>query len=393
MKRTRVAVLAVSIGAMGFGVWGYDRAKADSGPTYRMARIDRTSLTSTVTSTGTLSAVRTVKVGTQVSGQIAAIYVDFNDKVKKGELLARIDPTLQRQTVANAQAGVARVQAQLTQTQLEYLRSKTLHDEKIITDSEYNTAKSNYEVAKADLTSAQVALDQARQNLAYTNIYSPIDGVVVDRNVDIGQTVAASLEAPQLFLIANNLSEMQILASVDESDIGHIKPAEPVRFTVEAYPSDSFPGSVSQVRLKDSTQNNVVSYTAVVNVQNPDGKLLPGMTATTTFVTDSVKGVLTVPNAALRYQPTAAAGETRRAGPALWTVGAGGRPERLAVRTGVTDGQRTQVSGAGVTQGLRVIIGAGTGGATRTSSSGGRSSTSSPFQAPTQSRRGPQGPF
>jgi len=393
MKRTRVAVLAVSVGAMGFGVWGYDRAKADSGPTYRMAKIERTSLTSTVTSTGTLSAVRTVKVGTQVSGQIAAIYVDFNDKVKKGELLARIDPTLQRQAVANAQAGVARVQAQLTQTQLEYQRSKTLHDEKIITDSEYNTAKSNYEVAKADLTSAQVALDQARQNLAYTNIYSPIDGVVVDRNVDIGQTVAASLEAPQLFLIANNLSEMQILASVDESDIGHIKPAEPVRFTVEAYPNDSFPGSVSQVRLKDSTQNNVVSYTAVVNLRNPDGKLLPGMTATTTFVTDSVEGVLTVPNSALRYQPTPAAGEAKGTGPALWTVGAQGRPVRLAVRTGLTDGQRTQVSGAGVAQGLRVIVGAGAGGATRTSSSGGRSSTSSPFQAPTQSRRGPQGPF
>jgi HlyD family secretion protein len=394
MKRTKWMVATAVIGALGIGIYAYDRATAESAPAYRLGRVERTSLTSTVSSTGTLSAVQTVQVGTQVSGQIAAINVDFNSKVKKGQLLARIDPTLQQQAVGNAQAGVVRVQAQLEQAQAAYTQAKTLHDEKIITDTEYDTAKSDYGVAQANLTSARIALDQAKQNLAYTNIYAPIDGVVVDRNVNVGQTVAASLQAPQLFLIANDLSRMQILASVDESDIGRIKPGQPVTFTVQSYPNDSFPGTVSQVRLKDSTLNNVVSYTAVVNVNNPDGRLLPGMTATTTFVTDSVAGVLAVPNAALRFTPTTApAAEQRRGttrGPAVWVVGPNNQPERKAVRTGLTDGQRTQVMGDGITDGLRVIIGSGAGQATpaRTAATG------NPFQPATQSGgRGPRGAF
>jgi len=397
MKRTRMVAAIGVIGALGVGIYAYERATAESGPAYRLGRVERTSLTSTVSSTGALNAVQTVQVGTQVSGQIAAIKVDFNDKVKKGQLLARIDPTLQQQAVGNAQAGVARVQAQLVQAKAAYDQSKTLYDEKIITQTEYDTAKSDYAVAQANLTSAQIALDQARQNLAYTNIYAPIDGVVVDRNVNVGQTVAASLQAPQLFLIANDLSRMQILASVDESDIGRIKPGQPVSFTVQSYPNDSFPGTVSQVRLKDSTQNNVVSYTAVVNVTNPGGRLLPGMTATTTFVTDSISGALTVPNAALRFSPASAtassAAPTRGSrGSAVWTLDAKNKPVRLAVRTGLTDGQRTQITGTGVTDGLRVIIGASTAQGTatpaRTAASG------NPFQPASQGNaRGPRGGF
>lgn len=399
MKRARVMVAMAAIGALGVGIYAYKRATAESAPAYRLGQVERTSLTSTVSSTGTLSAVQTVQVGTQVSGQVAAIKVDFNDKVKKGQLLARIDPTLQQQAVGNAQAGVARVQAQLVQAKAAYDQSKTLYDEKIITQTEYDTAKSDYAVAQANLTSAQIALDQARQNLAYTNIYAPIDGVVVDRNVNVGQTVAASLQAPQLFLIANDLSRMQILASVDESDIGRIKPGQPVSFTVQSYPNDSFPGTVSQVRLKDSTQNNVVSYTAVVNVKNPGGKLLPGMTATTTFVTDSISGALTVPNAALRFSPTTATATATSAAPArgsrgsaVWTLDAKNKPVRLAVRTGLTDGQRTQITGKGVTDGLKVVIGASTapGAATpaRTAASG------NPFQPASQGNaRGPRGGF
>src|SRR5689334_15330459 len=178
MKRKRWMAAAAVIGALGIGIYAYDRATAESAPAYRLGRVERTSLTSTVSSTGTLSAVQTVQVGTQVSGQIAAINVDFNSKVKKGELLARIDPTLQQQAVGNAQAGVVKAQAQLEQAQSAYTQSKTLHDEKIITDTEYDSAKSDYAVSQANLTSARIALDQAKQNLAYTNIYAPIDGVV-----------------------------------------------------------------------------------------------------------------------------------------------------------------------------------------------------------------------
>jgi HlyD family secretion protein len=396
MKRTRMMAVMAVIGALGVGIYAYERATAESAPAYRLARVERTSLTSTVSSTGTLSAVQTVQVGTQVSGQIAAIYVDFNDRVKQGQLLARIDPTLQRQAVGNAQAGVVRAQAQLTQAKAAYTQSKALHDEKIVTDTDYDTAKSNYGVAEANLTSARIALDQARQNLAYTDIHAPIDGVVVDRNVDVGQTVAASLQAPQLFLIANDLSRMRILASVDESDIGRIKAGQPVTFTVQSYPDDSFPGTVGQVRLKDSTLNNVVSYTAVVNVNNPGGKLLPGMTATTTFVTDSIAGALTVPNAALRFSPATASGGAAAArasrGPAVWTLDAGNKPERLAIRTGLTDGQRTQVTGNGVSDGLEVIVGAGT--AQQTSTPARNASSGNPFQPSSQGNaRGPRGAF
>jgi HlyD family secretion protein len=397
MKRTRMIVAMAAIGALGVGIYAYERATAESAPAYRLGQVERTSLTSTVSSTGTLSAVQTVQVGTQVSGQVAAINVDFNDKVKKGQLLARIDPTLQRQAVGNAQAGVARVQAQLVQAKAAYDQSKTLYDEKIITQTEYDTAKSDYAVAQANLTSAQIALDQARQNLAYTNIYAPIDGVVVDRNVNVGQTVAASLQAPQLFLIANDLSRMQILASVDESDIGRIKPGQPVSFTVQSYPNDSFPGTVSQVRLKDSTQNNVVSYTAVVNVKNPGGKLLPGMTATTTFVTDSISGALTVPNAALRFSPTTATATSAAPargfrGSAVWTLDAKNQPVRLAVRTGLTDGQRTQITGKGVTDGLKVVIGASTAQGTATPVK--TAASGNPFQPASQGNaRGPRGGF
>jgi len=397
MKRTRMIVAMAAIGALGVGIYAYERATAESAPAYRLGQVERTSLTSTVSSTGTLSAVQTVQVGTQVSGQVAAINVDFNDKVKKGQLLARIDQTLQRQAVGNAQAGVARVQAQLVQAKAAYDQSKTLYDEKIITQTEYDTAKSDYAVAQANLTSAQIALDQARQNLAYTNIYAPIDGVVVDRNVNVGQTVAASLQAPQLFLIANDLSRMQILASVDESDIGRIKPGQPVSFTVQSYPNDSFPGTVSQVRLKDSTQNNVVSYTAVVNVKNPGGKLLPGMTATTTFVTDSISGALTVPNAALRFSPTTATATSAAPargsrGSAVWTLDAKNQPVRLAVRTGLTDGQRTQITGKGVTDGLKVVIGASTAQGTATPAK--TAASGNPFQPASQGNaRGPRGGF
>jgi HlyD family secretion protein len=213
--------------------------------------------------------------------------VDFNDKVKKGQLLARIDPRLQEQAVQDAEAQLERAKAQLAQAQDEYNRNKQLFDAKVITPVEFGATRSTFAVQQASVKSADIALDRAKQNLAYTSIYAPIDGVIVERNVDVGQTVAASLSAPQLFLIANDLSEMQILASVDESDIGAIKDGQTVQFTVQSYPGRTFAGRVEQVRLQSTTLENVVNYTAVVRVQNPDGRLLPGMTATVKFLTAS----------------------------------------------------------------------------------------------------------
>jgi HlyD family secretion protein len=356
-------------------------------PTYRTASVERATIQSTVSSTGTLNAVTTVQVGTQVSGQIAKIYVDFNDHVKKGQLLATIDPTLQQQAVQDAEAQLERAQAQLNQAQSDYERNKQLFDAKVLSASEFSTTQSNFSVQQATVKSAQIALQRAKQNLAYTQIYAPIDGVIVERNVDVGQTVAASLSAPQLFLIANDLSEMQILASVDEGDIGAIKDGIPVSFTVQAYPNQPFHGVVKQVRLQSTTVDNVVSYTAVISVKNQDGRLRPGMTATVQFQTATAENALVVPNAALRIVATdemkkeAGIGQPKRDSTArpdsatrarfaaanrgagftgqrpsfLWVVDSAGKLQAIRVHPGISDGQRTEVKADGLREGMTII--------------------------------------
>jgi HlyD family secretion protein len=403
MKRKLITVAIVAIAAVTSGYVLYRHAHADTAPAYRTAAVRRGNLESTVAATGTLGAVTTVQVGTQVSGQISAIYVDFNSKVKKGELIARIDPILQQQAVEDAQAGVARASAQLVQTKAEYDRNKLLYDQKIVTGPEFNTAQLNYQVARANSTSAQIALDKARQNLSYTSIYAPMDGIVVERDVDVGQTVAASLSAPQLFVIAKDLSQMQILATVDESDIGQIKDGQSVSFTVQSYPGQTFTGAVRQVRINSATVNNVVNYTAVVTVENPNGKLLPGMTATVKFLVGSAEDALTVPNAALRFKPAIAAAAPGRAkvrnvsaGAApdststLWQLDANGALAPVRVHTGLTDGTRTQVSGTTIKEGMQIVVGANTG----TTADVATQASKNPLQPQSTGRRGgPPGAF
>jgi HlyD family secretion protein len=383
MSKFKITAALTALVLAGGTAWFYNRADGTEVPAYKTAAVTRASLKSTVSATGSLHAVRTVQVGTQVSGQVAHIYVDFNDHVKKGQLLARIDPTLQEQAVQDAQAQLERAQATLTQAQDDYNRNKQLLDAKVITPSEFGPIESNFAVQQATVKSANIALDRARQNLSYTSIYAPIDGVIVERNVDVGQTVAASLSAPQLFLIANDLSEMQILASVDESDIGLIKEQQPVQFTVQSYANQTFTGTVQQVRLQSTTQDNVVNYTVVITVKNETGKLLPGMTATVQFQTGAANNVLAVPNAALRIKPTPAmlaaagvggqsatprdstaraAGQARTSAPRtgsggmLWTVDSTGKVKPVRVRTGVTDGQKTEVQGTSLAEGTQVIV-------------------------------------
>jgi HlyD family secretion protein len=305
MNRKRILIAIAALVALTAILGFVLRSRKNGDTAYRTGKVEQGNVEQTVSATGALSAVKTVQVGTQVSGLLAGIFADFNDRVTKGQLLARIDPTLQEQAVRDAQAQLERAQAQLRQAQQEYNRNAPLARDKFISASEFGTVQVNLSVAQSSVKSAQVTLDRARQNLSYTNIYAPISGVVVERNVDVGQTVAASLSAPTLFLIAQDLSQMQILASVDESDISNIKEGQPVKFTVQSYAGRTFTGSVQQVRLQSTTTDNVVSYTAVVTLSNADGKLLPGMTATVEFVTGSATNVLTVPNAALRFKPSA----------------------------------------------------------------------------------------
>jgi HlyD family secretion protein len=397
MQKTRTIIAALGLATLAGGAWFYHNADAKEAPSFRTATVARGDLQATVSATGTLGAVRTVEVGTQASGQIAAIAVDFNDEVRKGQLIARIDPVLQQQAVQEAQAGVAKAQAQLAQAKAEYERTQPLYDQHYITATELATAETNYAVARAAATTARIVLDKARQNLAYTNIYSPIDGVVVERAVDVGQTVAASLSAPKLFVIANDLSHMQILAAVDESDIGLVKEGQPVSFTVQSFASQSFHGTVQQVRLNSATTNNVVNYTAVVAVENPDGKLLPGMTATVKFVTGAADDVLSVPNTALRFRPTGASNASPRAADdstgTLWTVDAKGTLTPHRVRVGLSDGQRTQVTGAGLGEGMTIVVGASAG----TTAAAAPNASANPLQPQAAQRApgrgGPPGPF
>jgi HlyD family secretion protein len=405
-KKSVVAIALIAVLAIA-AVLVHRAAFARETTSWRYATVTKGNIESTVSATGTLSAVTTVQVGTQVSGQVAALLVDFNDTVEKGQLLARIDPTLQQQAVTDARASLERAQAQYRQAQRDQSRSRELMGAGLVARSEFEASDSSLDVARANVKSAQVALDRARQNLEYTNIYAPIDGVVVERNVDHGQTVAASLSAPQLFLIANDLTNMQILASVGEGDIASIREGQKVRFTVQALPSQSFEGTVQQVRLQSATSENVVNYTVVVSVKNAGRKLLPGMTARVEFLTASAEDVLKVPNAALRFKPApdaevvatssapggrpASPGRTTRGNRAgnrpgtggtgtLYTVDATGRLQSIRVRTGLTDGSATAVRAPELKEGTKIVVG------TTTPQSAAEES-SNPFQSSQQ----PQG--
>ena len=386
MNRKSIIAAALVVVLAVVAVLVHREAFAKETTAYRFTSIEKGDIDSTVSATGTLSAVTTVQVGTQVSGQVSELLVDFNDTVKKGQLLARIDPTLQQQAVADASASLERARAQYLQAQRDANRSGELMSAGLVARSEFENADSSMDVARANVKSAQVALDRAKRNLEYTNIYAPIDGVVVERNVDDGQTVAASLSAPQLFLIANDLTRMQILASVGESDIARIKEGQKVKFTVQALAKETFEGVVEQVRLQSKTNENVVNYTVVVAVENPQKKLLPGMTARVEFLTDSASDVLKVANAALRFKPEAdavASVTPRRAdgtgSPAantrgaartgsraargmtqvgtLYVEGAEGKLSAVRVRTGISDGKFTEVRGPKLAEGMKVIAG------------------------------------
>jgi HlyD family secretion protein len=379
-------------------VWFFTHNGKETEGKYTMVKIDRGDLEAVVSSTGTLSAVTTVQVGTQVSGRIAKIFSDFNQAVKKGQLLAMLDTSSLLMAVSEAESSYDRSKAQLKQSKQDLDRAQYLFKENIKTKNDLEQAQVNFELAQATLKSEQSSLERARINLNYASIYAPIDGIVIARNIDVGQTVAASFSSPTLFLIANDLSKMQILANVDESDIGQIKENQEVRFTVQAQTDKKFSGLVSQIRLEPTTVNNVVNYTVVINVANNEGLLLPGMTATIDFLIGQAKNVLRVANAALRLKPSqemvqelmkqfpAKSGNgSGRApggmfpGPALsasvgfsgpgangmrkrpkdmamiWYLDASGKPKAVRVKTGISDGQMTEIKSDEIKEGMEVI--------------------------------------
>ena len=301
-KLAPLILIVVALGCTAF--WYFNREGDEVVSPYRFVTMEQGDLESVVASTGTLNPITTVQVGTQVSGIISEIYVDFNDNVRRGQIIARIDTTLLTSAVRDAEANLERNKAQLRQAERELARVKPLFEKQFVTEVELNQTQYNLDIAIASTKSAQISLERALQNMDYATIYAPVSGTVIERNVDVGQTVAASFSAPQLFLIGQDLSRMEILASVDESDIGVIKQGQAARFTVQAYPGETFMGLVHQVRLQSTTLENVVNYTVAIDVDNPDGRLLPGMTATVDFLIETAQNVLKIPTAALRFRPT-----------------------------------------------------------------------------------------
>ena len=271
--------------------------------TFSTASVSRGSVSNIITATGTIEALKTVEVGTQVSGEISKIYVDYNSQVKAGQLLAELDRKPLTTALTIAEASLEEAKAEMTYQASNYDRIKALSDKKLVAESDYDLALYNFEKAKTALKTAQLNYDKAKINLGYSYIYSPIDGIVLSRAVDEGQTVAASFSTPTLFSIANDLTRMQVEASIDEADIGQIKDGQRVDFTVDAYPNNTFKGIVTQIRLEPIVSSNVVTYTVIIEASNPDKKLMPGMTASISVYVEEANNVLIIPSKALRFKP------------------------------------------------------------------------------------------
>ena len=265
--------------------------------------VEKGSISNTVTATGTLEATNTVVVGTQVSGVIEKLYVDFNSKVKKGQLLAELDKSTLNSNLENAEADISNAIAEVEYQKSNFERNKKLFEKEMISESDYDLSRYNYKRSEAALKSSKANLSKAKQNLSYANIYAPINGIVMNRAVEEGQTVAASMNTPELFTIANDLAEMQVEADVDEADIGLVTEGQRVEFTVDAFPDETFSGKITQVRLQPKESSNVITYTVIVTVANPDLKLKPGMTASITDYVQEVNDVLVLAGKTIRFTP------------------------------------------------------------------------------------------
>jgi HlyD family secretion protein len=371
LRRWRaVAVALVLLAVAGWlGRTFFDRS--EPAPRYRTEKVGRGDLVASVTATGTVNPVKTVQVGTYVSGPIQAIDVDFNSPVKQGQRVAKIDPRpfeLRVQQaeaeLANARAALAKARADLEYKSANLARNRKLRAQGIVAADAVDVLASGVDQARADVAlqeaqtqQAEAKLEEARVNLGYTDIVSPVDGVVVSRAVDVGQTVAASFQTPTLFVIAEDLTKMQVNANVSEADIGDVRENQAATFSVDAYPERSFTGTVSQVRNSPLNVQNVITYDVVIDADNADLALRPGMTANVEIVTGRREDVLRVPTAALRFRPPANEGDAVAApsGAAVWRL-AGGQPEPVGVTPGLADDSYTEVQAGALREGDRVIV-------------------------------------
>ncbi len=412
MKR-RIIIGVLAIIALGAGASAYYATRTPVPPQVSTTALTRGDIVEAVVTTGTVEAVTTVQVGSQVSGTVAWLGADFNSTVRKGQVIARLDPSLLEAQVRQSRANLAKAQAdeeragvQLADARQKYGRALQLAEKQVVARSDLDAAKLAVDSAAADqkavraqLAQAEASLYQNEVNVGHAIITAPIDGTVIARNVDVGQTVAASLQSPTLFEIAADLSKMQVKVSIDEADMGRVHAGQPVTFTVDAYPNEVFRGTVIQVRLQPTVVQNVTTYSSIVSVANPDLKLTPGMTASIRIEIASRKGALRVANAALRFRPTAevlaamrqaAPAGPRQSGSRLWTY-AGGTLAAVPVQTGITDGTNTELVDAPLEAGAAVVTGVTVEGAPAAAGTT-RKTTTSPLTGGRSPMGGPGGP-
>ena len=366
MKRKTI-VIAVCAVAVGVGLWLLLRPTRSEGVTLETAPATRIAIRNSVTATGTVEPVTEVEVGTQVSGIIDRLYVDYNDVVKAGQLIAEMDKVTLQAELESAQAELAASRTEYEYQLKNYTRTRTLHEKQLVSDAEYDEAFYLYEKARNAYQQSQASIVKVKRNLGYATITSPIDGVVISRAVEEGQTVAAGFETPTLFTIANDLTQMRVIADVDEADIGQVADGQRVEFTVDAYPDDTFAGTVEQVRLEATTASSVVTYEVVITAHNPDLKLKPGLTANVTIYTLEKEDALAVPTRALRFVPdedtlseldmtlTRTADDAAPGQREVW-VRNGAALEARRVETGATSGDKTEITG-GLCEGEEVATG------------------------------------
>jgi HlyD family secretion protein len=378
MKKLVIASVIILV-AVSAGIFIY--IKRSPAPVYRTAKVEKGAIVSMVTATGTMNAVITVQVGTQVSGTIQRLFVDYNSVVKKGQTIAQIDPAIfnsqveqSRGSYQNALANLKKAKADVLDAKRTMERNRQLLEDGVVSQQDFDTAETRYYEAQAGVKASEGSIGQtlgayrqALTNLRYSTIKSPVDGIVVSRNVDVGQTVAASFQTPTLFTIAQDLTKMQIDTSVDEADIGKVRVGQPAVFTVDAYPETQFRGVVAQVRNAPIITQNVVTYDVVITVENKDLKLKPGMTANVNVEVMRKDNVLKIPSAALRFRPktagegakTPTVGAQRRisrpAGQQVYVL-RGGKPMRVPVKTGATDDSFVEVTAGNLRQGEEVVV-------------------------------------
>ena len=361
MNKKKALVIAAVAAIATLAVWLLSGGKKEEKITFDTAAVAPANIMNSITATGTIEPVTSVTVGTQVSGIVSKLFVDYNSVVKKGQVIAELDKTNLMSQLNTAKTQLATAQSQLNYQTANYKRYKTLFEKGLVAADDFDNAKLSYTQAKEQVVSAKEEVQRAQTNLGYATITSPIDGVVLSKSVEEGQTVAASFSTPELFTIAQDLTNMQVVADVDEADIGDVKEGERVSFTVDAYPDDTFEGEVKQVRQEATTTNNVVTYEVVISAPNTDLKLKPGLTANVTIYTAERKGVLSVPSKALRFTPQKeTVGKMKivdvaNAKNKVWTI-EGNSIVAHKVNIGMTDGTNTQIVG-GIAEGTKVITG------------------------------------